>query len=889
MDRIPVSKRISIFVIMNRIVLVIALILYGTTAFAQDSTTAPDDPTRELRRFAGNIRQFNSVYPQEKVYLEFDNTSYYTGETIWFKAFVVSAPTLKNASSKVLYVDLLSADGTLLQQEKLKIEDGQADGSFQLKDGATLQARRKRGTINYSSGFYEIRAYTSYMLNFGDDIVFSRVFAVYERPKEEGNYYSGNPIITKRKTEPWELRPKTENLRKINCSFYPEGGHLILGKTCRIAFKVTDDKGFGIDATGVLDKDGLAFSTVHDGMGWFTFTPRDQNNQVEITVGNDTRTFTLPQPEQTGCALSIDPCATDSIVLKVDCTEDLPDNILGMTITCRGELMEFCTLDATHPVEKSVPMAQIPEGVCRICIFDRTGNIYASRSIYHRSTNSLTPVLEVKPDKEQYGPFEKMSLQFSLKDGQSKPLSGRFCLSVRDVNGQANACADNLRTSLLLSSDLKGLIENPSWYFDSVDDEHNLGLDLLMLVQGWDRYDWQTMSGQRAFSREHSLDESLAINGWVLNSSGKRSLAGIKVNALLAMQIQGDEYSKKYSCVTDSSGYFSFIIEPEFYGKASFAIHAKAPKRIIGTDARIRFERSMTPAVRPYNQQELIFVNAQGNPVQSVSINDDNDSDQLPIVINADDGLLLPDVDINEKRKYIDYFTFTAYDVSADVEVELDKGDYTTDMMGYLIDKGYAFNRSKKDGIQINGFKPFYYIHDTNTFYYAGSDANPDTKHLKSILVYDNPVRMADILDECTLIPSYMKDPFTSPLFSISTTFHTQGLDEELNERYMFIDILVKEKKELGKKDDLYNINKRITTVDGYSIPYSFYSPEYPDGPILGDIDVRRTLYWNPNVITDSEGHARVEFYNNSYSQHYSINGAGITASGIPYILNQNW
>lgn len=123
----------------------------------------------ELMRFADNIRRFNSIYPQEKVYLQFDNTSYYTGETIWFKAFVVNASTLKKAQSKVLYVDLISPTGVLLKQQKLKIENGQADGSFSLLDGAVSQARIKRGMIGYPSGFYEVRAYTNYMLNFNEE------------------------------------------------------------------------------------------------------------------------------------------------------------------------------------------------------------------------------------------------------------------------------------------------------------------------------------------------------------------------------------------------------------------------------------------------------------------------------------------------------------------------------------------------------------------------------------------------------------------------------------------------------------------------------------------------------------------------------------------------
>ena len=76
-----------------------------------------------LMKYAGNIHQFNSLFPQEKVYLQFDNTSYYTGETIWFKAFVTNASTLGRAQSKVLYVDLLSPTGVVLKQEKLKIDN----------------------------------------------------------------------------------------------------------------------------------------------------------------------------------------------------------------------------------------------------------------------------------------------------------------------------------------------------------------------------------------------------------------------------------------------------------------------------------------------------------------------------------------------------------------------------------------------------------------------------------------------------------------------------------------------------------------------------------------------------------------------------------------------
>jgi hypothetical protein len=102
----------------------------------------------------------------------------------------------------------------------------------------------------------------------------------------------------------------------------------------------------------------------------------------------------------------------------------------------------------------------------------------------------------------------------------------------------------------------------------------------------------------------------------------------------------------------------------------------------------------------------------------------------------------------------------------------------------------------------------------------------------------------------------------------------------------MLVDVQVKEDGELSTRDERFNINKRITTVDGYSRPYSFYSPEYPEGPIFGDVDYRRTLYWNPNVITDDKGNAQVEFYNNSITRKFNVEAAGITSSGIPYTLD---
>ena len=830
-----------------------------------------------LMKFAGNIHQFNELFPQEKVYLQFDNTSYYTGETIWFKAFVTSASTLGRAQSKVLYVDLLSPTGVLLKQQKLKIVAGQADGSFPLLDGSTAQAREKRGVVGYPSGFYEVRAYTSYMLNFEDEILFSRVLAVYDPPKEEGNYYESSPVITLKRSETSEFRPKTEKLRKINASFYPEGGHLVIGKPCRVAFKVTDDTGFGVDATGQIEGKNISFSTVHDGMGWFTFTPQERSADVEITVDGTSKSFSLPEAEPSGYVMTVDPIGSDSIRISVD-GSGINSTTLGIGLTCRGELMDFGTIETgPSPAEMIIPMHGVPEGVCRVYLFDRKGIQYASRSLYHRSKVTKAPVLEVKSDKGSYGPFEKITLDFTLTEKES-PFRDRFCLSVRDSRTQNNAYTDDLRTSMLLSSDLRGFIEHPSWYFDSDAPERDEALDLLCLVQGWERYDWEIMTGQKQFSERHRMEESLTLNGWILNSSGKKKMEGVEVSASLVPQDKTQ--TEIYSYKTDKLGYFGFDIGAEFYDKAKFTISATTDREnLVGTSARIQIDRPTSPPVRAYTPGELVFSGIKGGTINKRNGKKNEDEIEFPTVINIETGYLLPDVDIDEERMYIDYFTFNAFDVVKDVELELDKGDYSTDLMGYLIDKGYEVVLSDSGGTvgSINGWEPFFYIHNKSKYLYQGIYEHPgaiDARDIKSIMIFDRPMFLMNILAQCPLYQDYLNA-------SIQTIF-----GEDLYRRMVLVDVQIKEEGELSTRDELFKINKRITTVDGYSRPYSFYSPEYPQGPVFGDVDYRRTLYWNPNVITDEDGKAQVEFYNNSITRHFNIEAAGITSAGVPYILD---
>ena len=860
-----------------RILSLLTIFCLTTAASAQESAEA------ELMRFAGNIHQFNSIFPQEKVYLQFDNTSYYSGETIWFKAFVVSASTLGRAESKILYVDLLSPEGVVLKQQKLMIVAGQADGSLPLLDGSTEQARELRGVLGYPSGFYEVRAYTNFMQNFGDDIIFSRVFAVYDKPKEEGNYYDESPTITIRNTGIQSRRPETPNLRKINASFHPEGGHIIMGKPCRVAFKVTGENGLGTDAQGVLNGSGTPFSTIHDGMGYFEFTPDKRHNSVEFTVDGSSRTFDLPDAEDEGCALRTDALSQDNITVTVTPSKAFQNQQLGLTITCRGELMDFAAITTDDREATQVfDLSHLPEGVFRITLFNTEGAILATRSFYHSNSNTATPSLSVSANKKSYAPFEKVSLSFDLTDGKGTPFRDRFCLSVRDSRSQVSVYHDDLRTSLLLSSDLKGYIENPSWYFDTLNTDRANHLDLLCMVQGWERYDWRIMAGVDDFQENHRQENGLTLNGWILSPSGQKPMENVEVNA--AIMPRDKKLTETYTYHTDQSGYFGFDIGAVFYDRARLTISvSQEHKRLLSSSSRILFERSMTPQIRAYEPGEKVFTGYSANKARRKAAVTEPIDDGLPMVINVETGFILPDVEITEHRKYVDYYTFQAYNVTADVEHDLDKGEYTTDVLGYLIEKGYqvlsTLGSNGADSVEsINGFEPFFYAHNNRTYKYNGMFESPekiDTRDVKSIMVYDRPL--------------YKKEAWLlAPLFMdhmAKTLENLEGSPQEYD-RVIMVDIQLKEDEAISSRQDRFNIDRRITTVDGISRPYSFYSPEYPNGPIPGDVDYRRTLYWNPNVITDENGHADVEFYNSSITKHFNVEAAGITSTGVPYTLD---
>ena len=826
------------------------------------------DDFSQLVTYAARINYFNHMCPQEKVYLHLDNTAYFQGETIWYAANVVDATTGGEAASKVLYVELLSPTGVVLKQQKLKVVDGRCHGSFSLIDSSVEEAVALRGAIGYPSGYYQIRAYTRAMLNFDDAAVFNRVFPVYKEPEKEGDY--SNPVIEKY-TYHEVNRPdlkRSEKPDRLNMVFYPEGGHLVAGLPCRIAFKVTDKQGHGVNIDGLLDSYGnlLSIPLQHNGMGSFIITPDSKTQKVQAVYEGKKYSFSLAEPEPEGCTMRLNRTkAGDSLSVSFS-AEGVPSTrLLAYTLTSQGQCHAVDTLSVGRQgCIRTIATKTFPTGVYQLTIFDAEGTIYAQRMLF--IDNGIhTENISVTADRAVYHPFDEIQLNFQVSpqpsnqgEGEASPSEGErggltFSLAVRDAADYGTAYRDDIRTYMLLSSELKGLIEDPGWYFE---EDRQEALDLLMMVQGWTRYNWRQMAGAEPFEIRHYTESQLVIDGWAFSRYKEVPLANVKVGISL---YSPDRDKKQRSIVTtDSLGYWSVGVE-DFEGEWALFIQTKQTE--MGKEkntTRMRLERSFAPRLYAYQPIEKYIPDYKWN-ISDIEIQEEEeDTFALPT-----DAHLLQEVEVQGRRRYIDFATFKAYDADKDTELILDEGQYTYKVWDYLMEKGYEIDYENGS---YRALPTLYFPVRGKWAWREEVIEKPweiDMEKVKSVIVYN---KRSDFVG----LPIVYQFMTIEQINSIADTYGGAYVIE--------IRLHDKSTRKITTK------NSRHTTFQGYSPVVEFYAPTYPNGPIQGNKDYRRTIYWNPEVTTNSTGRATVSFYNNGYSRALTISAEGLTPDGVPII-----
>ncbi len=815
------------------------------------SLFAQTDTPHQLRlqEFVHNIRSFNRLYPQEKVWLHCDNTAYFQGDTIWFAAYVTSAETLRPAEdlSKVLYVELLNEVGEVVSTQRLPIENGRCHGQIPLNTElekhfvsdrnqySFYPINRRTGNfcIPLPSGYYEVRAYTRAMLNWGTDVCFSRVFPVFDIPEREGDY-SQLTMENHDKEVKDRIRPKTKKDERLNVDFYPEGGNIVCGLPCHVAYKVTDKEGRNLTARCQLVADGRLVAkteTRHDGMGRFSFHPQEGvNYKLRVETDRHDRTFDLPEMQPQGLVLAVDAIGKDSVRMTVAATDSLRQKPIGMSITCRGKLLHFKAYSQLPKQLTRMPAiakSSLSPGVNQVTLFDADGRVYAERLFFVHDTAVVgKDLVEYQLDKEEYKPFEKINLTISTLPHRE---SWGGSLSVRDSGTEIGTTyADNLQTFLLLTSDLKGYIHRPDYYFEADDSVHRTALDLLMMTQGWRRYAWKQLAGVEKFETPHVIEEGLTLQGQVKHpSKKKRFMERVNVGAVISY---GKIVGQGGHTITDENGHFSFKIEP-FTGRQQLSLNISDGKdRLV--DGKILLHRHFSPSPREYAFVEKDIL-AVPTPRQVVA-----DSFSLA------GTNLLGDVQIGRSRRRFE--PFTLHNIKEEREKALDTDDKY--FMSYRIDS-YIYDR--------------YAIHEEILWSHEFNSIHPEYQEYATHMDFGVGKTIKDVSIQYVDYIQVYSDNFSHTKLKWVKSTDLNRIDNLGPRKHINSWIFRKPKPIKGL---------RTTHIDGYSEVIDYYHPQYNREIIPGEVDYRRTLYWNPCVELDEEGKAKVMFYNNGTCKYPTVN-----------------
>ena len=545
----------------------IGLFVIGTTTLKAQSESGDYN---QLLAYMQRAMRFNKAAPQEKVYLHFDNTGYFKGETIRFKAYVKRMDSDRPSNiSSVLYVELVNPIGDVCERRTLKVVDGIADGDIKLD------------SIVGASGFYEVRAFTRYMSNWGTSAAFSRVFPIFNKPKVEGNY--SNAVIDKvsfrhrlpntRVDEDGKVAESTTDLEMNSVKFYPEGGDLVKGLTSRVAFTVTNKEGKRVAVKGSLlnaQKQKLgAVETDETGRGVFEVCPMLMPEPLYVQLPDEKgkmREYKLPEAKEEGCVLTLDMMDDTEITATIHSTSGIQGRLLGYVLMHNGTILDCDTMTAQPFIVKRFEKLSLPAGVSQFTLFNSEGRILAERLFFLMPFASESDSIFVTTNLRSLSPCCKVEL-----DLQAAPNSS-ISFSAMDAATMTNGKEGNMKTWMLLSSEVSGYIDSPDYYFEADDVAHRRAADLLMMTQGWRRYDWQLMSGQKVLDKVEPNEDGLYIFGQLTSKSKKRDVGNVDLSMTL---FNRDGQSMSGKAKTDSLGRYSFKL-PDCSG--DWALQIKSEK-----------------------------------------------------------------------------------------------------------------------------------------------------------------------------------------------------------------------------------------------------------------------------------------------------------------------
>jgi hypothetical protein len=642
---------------------------------------------------------------------------------------------------------------------------------------------------------------------------------------------------------------RTEN---IDLQFMPEGGNLVAGLPAKVGFKAISEDGKGVNVSGKImnnkQQEVARFRSTHKGMGSFDFTPQTGETYT-ATIGTG-KVYPLPVVNAKGTTLSIVNKGDDSLLVVINSTHNSTYYLIGQSrgVVCYAAAVNF--KDAV--VKRTIAKAMFPTGVAHFTLLARDNQPLNERLVYINNKDNLQ--LSITTNKSAYNLRDSVALNLSVTDKEGNPVQSTFSLAVTD-DGQVkpDSLGGNMLNNFLFTADLKGTVEEPGWYFENENPEHLVALDDLLLTQGWVGYDWKTIFNNKKTAPKYPAQKEFIIEGRVTNIFNK-PVKQTKVSLMQEKPLLG------LDTVTDDDGHFIFKNKGLFpVDTAFYLIQAKNKNGNtfnVGVDVD-----EFVPMVfaAPKKQLRPWYVNSDTILLK----NNSTKIAQLKAEANyRGEGHLLKEVVIKDKKIIPGShnlngpggadFTLDEKDMNAAKKMTLEEvlrskyKNFYTQMHGSRMT---FYLKGRPIVLILDGQRAPFPADEYMNFLTAedikGIEIMYNTKYA---LAYNPGIASAMIMLPDRLVPTYLE----------ITTYSGRGAYlRHIPGRYLY--------KPLA-----------------YTVPKQFYSPRYTvkNKNMAMGTDLRSTIHWEPNIITDAAGKATISFFSADKTADYSVVIEGTDLNG---------
>jgi len=800
--------------------------------------------TATAQNFTAVLDTLNTNYRQEKLYLQFDRAVYTAGETIWFKAYLF-AGNFPSLISKTLYTEVTDANGKLLQRITSPVIMSSAAGSLDIPSNI--------------SGNVFVKCYTKWMLNFDSSFIFSK--AIFIIP------------VQKKGTKPSLVAAeKTSVAANTNSSttvvqFFPEGGDLVQDVESRVAFKATNNFGIPVNINGdILDSKGktiTSFTTMHDGMGTFTLQPlaNEQYKAVWKDVTGQTHENVLPQAKPNGIVLEANYTGHQ---IEFTIKRSATTNYAFVYVMAQMQQQQLYRAKSNISQKLSftsvIPTDNFPAGIIQLTIFSPDEKPLAERIVFINLADfSFNP--SVNASEKNLGRRQKNVIQIDIPDTVSTNLS----IAITDAGLNYKQSTDNIFSTVLLTSDIKGYVYNPAYYFSTYADSIADHLDLVMLTNGWRRFKWIEVLAGHYRPLNYFPENYISIEGQ-LKDINKSTVAGKEVNGILETRNKKRDYLIS-TVQKDGSFSFSGMI---FYDTAKLFYQFNNDKNKNLT-SRSGFEMKSNLFKGPLQLQQPTtnflpsLIETDTASLTKLKTVYQQHLDELEFLKSKTLKTVVVTSKEKTKRQLIDeeYTTgFFSDDPSTQSKTILPEDD-----PAFLASQNlFAYLQGRIAGLQItlDGNDALITWRSFETSLFVNEVPQTSMSFATGKIMEDPSYILSLSMSEIAMVKI-----FEPPFFgSGSSSSGGQG---------GAISVYLKK----GRTG--YEMSKGLdfTTLAGYTAFKEFYSPDYSMPDNTNTPDYRTTLYWNPFIVTDKNNRRiLLPFYNNDFTKKMKIIIEGCNENG---------